>query len=224
MSIFMRLSWFAYRQADGRIEDAGQLHLFYGDALGSPGSLVTFLVWENGSPGRVGHGQVSEIAFAIAPESIGFWLTRALSFGLQAEGPLKQLGEPVLRLRDPDGISVKLVGAKLPATAPWAVTDIPAAYRQTRPWGDHPVRRALADRRFHTTPFRLPPSFGERRNNPARFGCRRRRRCSRRLGFLARPGRHRKRRPYRLPCTGCQTDRISRGRTDASQFDCDDHP
>jgi catechol 2,3-dioxygenase-like lactoylglutathione lyase family enzyme len=41
----------------GGFEDAGQLHLIYGDALGSPGSLVTFLVWENGSPGRVGHGQ-----------------------------------------------------------------------------------------------------------------------------------------------------------------------
>ena len=59
-------------------EDATQLHLFYGDAIASPGSLVTFLVWEDGAPGRVGHGQPSEIAFAIAPESIGFWLTRAL--------------------------------------------------------------------------------------------------------------------------------------------------
>jgi phospholipase/carboxylesterase len=116
----------------GGFEDAKQLHLIYGDTLGSPGSLVTFLVWENGSPGRVGHGQVSEIAFAIAPESIGFWLTRALNFGLQAEGPFKQFGEPVLRLRDPDGISLKLIGANLLAAAPWAGTDIPA---------EHTVRR-----------------------------------------------------------------------------------
>ncbi len=37
----------------GGYEDAEQLHLFYGDAGGSPGSLVTFLVWEDGSAGRV---------------------------------------------------------------------------------------------------------------------------------------------------------------------------
>src|SRR3546814_7577039 len=41
-------------------EDAAQLHLFYGDAVASPGSLVTFLVWEDGAPGRVGHGRSEE--------------------------------------------------------------------------------------------------------------------------------------------------------------------
>ncbi len=35
----------------GGYEDATQLHLFYGDAEGSPGSLVTFLMWEDGAPG-----------------------------------------------------------------------------------------------------------------------------------------------------------------------------
>ncbi len=48
-------------------EDATQLHLFYGDTVGSPGSLVTFLVWEDGSPGRVGHGQIGELSLAIDP-------------------------------------------------------------------------------------------------------------------------------------------------------------
>ncbi len=116
----------------GGYEDALQLHLFYGDAAGSPGSLVTFLVWEDGSPGRVGHGQVSEIGFAVAPDSIGFWLTRALRFGLRPEGPITEFGEPVLRLRDPDGIVVKLVGRDLPAAVPWAAHDIPA---------EHAIRR-----------------------------------------------------------------------------------
>jgi len=32
----------------GGYEDAEQLHLFYGDSEGSPGSLITFLVWEDG--------------------------------------------------------------------------------------------------------------------------------------------------------------------------------
>lgn len=107
-------------------EDAAQLHLFYGDAAGSPGSLVSFLVWQDGAPGRVGHGQPSEIAFAVAPDSIGFWLTRALKEGLTISGPAQEFGEPVLRLKDPDGVIVKLVGAPgLPSKAPYTVSGIP---------------------------------------------------------------------------------------------------
>lgn len=102
----------------GGFEDAGQLHLFYGDALGSPGSLVTFLVWEDGARGRVGLGQVAEIALAVPPDSIGDWLTRAMAARVPVEGPLREQGETVLRLKDPDGITVKLVGAALPAAAP----------------------------------------------------------------------------------------------------------
>lgn len=102
-------------------EDSAQLHLFYGDRLGSPGTLVSFLVWEDGAPGRVGEGQAGEIAFAIRPEAIGSWLTRALRFHVQASGPTQEFGEPVLRLKDPDGVIVKLVGvAGLSAPAPMA--------------------------------------------------------------------------------------------------------
>lgn len=109
-------------------EDADQLHLFYGDATGSPGTLITFLAWEDGSPGRVGTGQPAEIALSIHPEAIGFWLTRALTCNIQMTGPSQEFGEPVLRLKDPDGIIVKLVGeAGLTGTKPWATKDIPAA-------------------------------------------------------------------------------------------------
>lgn len=109
-------------------EDATQLHLFYGDARGTPGSIVTFLAWEDGSQGRVGHGAPSEIAFAIPRGAIGFWLTRALQFGLAASGPGVEFGEPVLRLADPDGIIVKLVGTDgLAPGEVWAGTGIPKA-------------------------------------------------------------------------------------------------
>ncbi|MBX3583981.1 MAG: VOC family protein [Rhizobiaceae bacterium] len=107
-------------------EDANQLHLIYGDAAGSPGTLVTFLVWEDGSPGRVGLGQISEIALVIDPASIGFWLTRALTAGVAVEGPADEFGEPVLRLKDPDGIIVKLVGTHhMRPPAPFAAKGIP---------------------------------------------------------------------------------------------------
>lgn len=109
-------------------EDADQLHLIYGDAAASPGSLITFLAWEDGSPGRVGLGQPAEIALSIRPEAIGFWLTRALTQNIAMTGPAQEFGEPVLRLKDPDGIIVKLVGeADVEGPAPHVTKDIAAA-------------------------------------------------------------------------------------------------
>ncbi|MGU3400585.1 VOC family protein [Brucellaceae bacterium D45D] len=108
----------------GGFEDAEQLHLLYGDRSGTPGSLITFLVWEDGSRGRVGHGQVSEIALSIDRTAIGFWLERALRYHVSSEGPVQEFGAPVLRLRDPDGVIVKLVGSDLGANDPWHTDDI----------------------------------------------------------------------------------------------------
>ncbi|QCI66761.1 VOC family protein [Phreatobacter stygius] len=117
----------------GGFEDATQLHLFYGDAEGTPGSLVTFLVWEDGAPGRVGLGQFAELALAIPSASIGFWLTRAMGQGVKVAGPTREFGEPVLRLTDPDGATIKLVGVDaLEAAAPLASQAVPA---------EHAVRR-----------------------------------------------------------------------------------
>ncbi|HRF07114.1 MAG TPA: VOC family protein [Xanthobacteraceae bacterium] len=100
-------------------EDSEQLHLFYGDRLGSPGSIVSFLVWEGGAQGRIGNGQVIEIGFAVPPGSLGEWMTRAIRAGIKFEGPAKEFGEPLLRLKDPDGVIVKLVASDLRAAAPW---------------------------------------------------------------------------------------------------------
>lgn len=102
----------------GGFADAEQLHLVYGDGLGSPGSLLTFLVWEAAGRGGTGIGQVSEVALAVPPASLGDWLTRALAAGIPFETPSREFGEPVLRLKDPDGLIVKLVGVDMATPAP----------------------------------------------------------------------------------------------------------
>jgi phospholipase/carboxylesterase len=139
-------------------EDAAQLHLFYGDTVGAPGSLVTFLAWEDGAPGRPGLGQATELSLAVPPASIGYWLTRLMTAGARFAGPVREFGEPVLRLTDPDGITVKLVGAELPGPAvPRAGQGVPA---------EHAVRRLrgallLSDRPAETAAF-LARHFGYR--------------------------------------------------------------
>lgn len=132
----------------GGFEDAEQLHLFYGDTLGSPGSIVTFLVWESGAPGRVGHGQVSEIAYSVPAASIGEWLTRALAARVPVEGPKREMGETVLRLKDPDGIIVKLVGVEMPATAPLPDPIAPTRIRSVTILTEKPEETAAFAARF----------------------------------------------------------------------------
>ncbi len=135
-------------------EDATQLHLFYGDALGSPGSLLTFLVWEDGAPGRVGHGQVGEIALAVPSASLGDWLGRAIAARVPVEGPQREMGESVLRLKDPDGIIVKLVGAELPARAPLPDAIAPTRVRGVTLFSERPDETAAFVARFGYRPGR----------------------------------------------------------------------
>ena len=126
-------------------EDARQLHLFYGDGAGTPGSLVSFLVWEDGARGRVGHGQVAEIALAIPKAAIGDWLTRALSRQIPVEGPSRAFGETVLKLHDPDGVIVKLVGSDAAPAVPWQ--DAPALLHSVTIWSaDVPATAAFLTR------------------------------------------------------------------------------
>lgn len=136
----------------GGYEDAEQLHLFYGDAQGSPGSLTTFLVWQDGAPGRVGHGQVAEIAFAVPRDMIGNWLTRAITAGLPAEGPVREFGEPALRLKDPDNIIVKLVGGDLSACAPLSDPAAPTRLRAVTILTDSPDETGAFIGRFGYRP------------------------------------------------------------------------
>ncbi len=122
--------WLRLVKQSGGAEDSEQLHLFYGDRIGSPGSLVSFLVWEDGAAGRVGNGQVFEIAFAVPEDALGEWMTRAIRAGIAFEGPSPEFGESVLRLKDPDGFIVKLVATALRGDAP--PQDDPAAVQRLR--------------------------------------------------------------------------------------------
>ncbi len=140
--------------------DELQLHLFYGDSQGSPGTVMTALVWPAAAPGRIGAGSASEVSFAIPRASLGFWLTRALSHGIRAEGPTSVFGEPRLSLRDPDGLAIHLVGVDeeaSPGPELWAAPGIPAehAIRRLRGAGMLTERRAEDEAFFARLGYRF---------------------------------------------------------------------
>jgi glyoxalase family protein len=118
-------------------DDPGSYHLYYGDEVGRPGSLLTFFPWPGGMRGRQGAGQIATIGFAIPPAALGFWIERLISHSIKYEGPTRRFDEQVLTFSDPDGLMIELVAT---------VTAL-----GTEPWSDGPVAPDQTVRGLHGT-------------------------------------------------------------------------
>jgi glyoxalase family protein len=89
-------------------DDPGAYHFYYGDALGRPGTILTFFSWPGAQQGHVGAGQVAATALAIPPEAVDFWAARLRDAGVAIAGPEERDGQPVIRFNDPDGLALEL--------------------------------------------------------------------------------------------------------------------
>ncbi|MGF1526115.1 MAG: ring-cleaving dioxygenase [Candidatus Competibacterales bacterium] len=107
-------------------DDPSAYHLYYGDAVGHPGTVMTFFPWEGIRPGRVGAGQVSITHFAVPPGSLDFWQQRLTGRGAQLIAREAAFGENRARFRDPDGLLIALVETTDPRI-PWTNPEIDAA-------------------------------------------------------------------------------------------------
>lgn len=53
-------------------DDPGTYHFYFGDDIGSPGTILTFFPWPNASKGRTGAGEVIATAFSIPADSFNW--------------------------------------------------------------------------------------------------------------------------------------------------------
>jgi glyoxalase family protein len=90
-------------------DDPTAYHLYYGDGLGTPGTILTFFVWKDANAGRAGVGGPIAVALSIPQSSLGFWVHRLQEKGVQAMGPQERFGEKFLLFHDPDGMTIELV-------------------------------------------------------------------------------------------------------------------
>lgn len=94
-------------------DDPQTYHFYFGDEVGTPGSIMTFFPWPGAHRGRQGSGQVAVTSFAIPPGAIGFWIERLLRHNIRYEGPARresgENAERVISFRDPDGLMLELV-------------------------------------------------------------------------------------------------------------------
>jgi glyoxalase family protein len=110
-------------------DDPGTYHLYYGDRIGRPGTVLTFFSWEHAAAGRGGLGMTLQTHFRIPASSIGYWTHRLVENGVAHERPQRQFGDPILPVTDADGTKLALVGvdgAELEDA--WSNGDIPAEH------------------------------------------------------------------------------------------------
>jgi glyoxalase family protein len=110
-------------------DDPTTYHLYYGDEVGHPGSVLTFFAWEHAAQGRAGVGQAQQTAFRVPAASLGYWAHRFVEKGVAHDQIEKRFGESALPFVDPDGMRAALVGVPGAETeSAWKSRDIPAEH------------------------------------------------------------------------------------------------
>ena len=94
-------------------------HLYYGDEVGTPGSVMTYFPFPNIARGRLGTGEVGETAFAVPEGSLPFWRERLTEKGVPGLVEDTRFGARRLRFVAPDGDHFALVETRDDARPAW---------------------------------------------------------------------------------------------------------
>ena len=144
-------------------------HLYFGDEIGTPGSVLTFFAWPNIKSSVRGNGETAAVAYNVQEGSLGFWQEYLQKQGVPTQPIELRFEEEVLPLDDPDGMQVELVASGLAA--------------EIRHWEQGPIPQASALSGFHSVTLwldkieptaelltgQLGYTFTERTNNRHRF-------------------------------------------------------
>lgn len=108
-------------------DDPQTYHFYFGDEVGSPGTILTFFPWKNVRQGKNGAGMATEIGYAVPTGSLEFWKKRFESLNV-AHGVIEErFDEKLLPFQDPDGLWLSLIETKNPDSRKgWETNDIKA--------------------------------------------------------------------------------------------------
>lgn len=115
-------------------------HLYYGDEVGSPGTVMTYFPFPHAARGRPGVGEVGTTAFSVPKGSLGAWAERLGTRGVEGLREETRFGDNALSFVGPDGDGFQLVETE---------TD------NRTPWTGGGVSEEMAIRGFHSAAMRL---------------------------------------------------------------------
>lgn len=140
-------------------DDPQTYHFYFGDEIGSPGTILTFFPWgDRVRQGRRGIGQVTETGYAVPAGSLEFWQDRFEKHNVIYNKVAEKFGEQYLTFLDPDGLKFELTVPKEADTrSPW-VTDEVSAEHATQ--GFHHI--TITTKKIDATAKVLTEIFGYR--------------------------------------------------------------
>ncbi len=110
-------------------DDPGSYHFYFGDAAGTPGTILTFFPWPSARRGSRGVGEVEATAFVIPAGSTEYWLKRLQDHKMSIAPATQRFGEAIIRFADPDGLIIELVASNQTASGlPYAGSSVPEAH------------------------------------------------------------------------------------------------
>lgn len=117
-------------------------HLYYGDEIGTPGSVMTYFPFGQMPRGKRGTGEVGVTEFAVAKGALPYWKERLGAKGVRGLRDDSFLGEPRLEFSGPDGDSFALVETATRDRTPWTGAGVP---EEAGILGFHGARLRLRD-------------------------------------------------------------------------------
>lgn len=108
-------------------DDPGTYHFYFGDELGTPGTILTFFPWEGIQSGKPGTGMATDIGYSIPTGSINLWKSHFEKnrIGISASG--KRFNQPFITIQDPDGLTLTLIEND-DNRHPWITPDVKAEF------------------------------------------------------------------------------------------------
>lgn len=122
-------------------DDPQTYHFYFGDEVGTPGSILTFFPWKNVRQGQDGAGMATEIGYAVPKGSLEFWKDRFEELNVRHFQITEQFGERKLPFQDPDGLKLSLIE--------------PGHEDERLGWKTKEVSQEVAIKGFHTVTLSL---------------------------------------------------------------------
>jgi len=122
-------------------DDPYTYHFYFGDEVGSPGSILTFFPWSGVRQGRNGTGMATAIGYSVPKDSLSYWTDRFERYGIRYNAIQERLGEQYLSFSDPDGLAIDLI--------------VPQKVDERKPWETDEVKAGVALKGFHSVTLSL---------------------------------------------------------------------
>ena len=112
-------------------DDVSAYHLFYSDAVGTPGNDVTFFDWPIPREVRGTHSIVRTHLRVGGREALEWWAGHLEEQGVRSSGVVERDGRPTLDLEDSEGQRLSLVddGGRGRDPVPWERSPVPAEHQ-----------------------------------------------------------------------------------------------